>query len=128
MNKNEMTQKKAMEYVLNTKTIALPDDVREKLQTIYNSITKRSTTPSKKDKELAEANAKALASIIEQMEVGKAYTIQDIINGFEGMGEYSTAKVTSLLKPAIADNTITRTEVKGRAYFALPTETEEEEG
>lgn len=55
-------------------------------------------------------------------DLGKAVTIHDIQKADECFAELSTQKIAPLLTQLVKDNRVVRTEVKGRAYFALAVE------
>ena len=117
MSKNEMTQATAIAYVLDNTAYVLPEDVRKKLIEVQTALAKRKGE-TKAQKELRAANASILDTILDNMEVGKKYTITDMRTNFEGMLEYTPSKLSAVIKPAIDNGTIVRTEEKGKPYFA----------
>lgn len=65
------------------------------------------------------ANATASANLLEWMEIGKAYTIGDLIKNCPVCEGLSNPKVTALLRPLLPVNggTVERTEEKRKVYF-----------
>ena len=58
--------------------------------------------------------------------VGRSTTISDLMKSSAELGTYSNQKLSSLLTQLLKDKAVVRTEVKGKAYYALPTEVEGE--
>jgi hypothetical protein len=53
-------------------------------------------------------------------------TINDMMKASAELSVYSNQKISSLLTQLLKANKVVRTEVKGKAYYALPTEVEGE--
>lgn len=71
--------------------------------------------PSAKNKE----NENIKADILEQMEVGRVYSITEMIKELECCKEFTNQKVSALVRQLCDDKLVNRVEVKGRAYFSL---------
>jgi hypothetical protein len=77
---------------------------------------KKNSADKKPSKEQV-ANATASASLLEWMEVGKAYTIGDMIKSCPVCEGLSNPKVTALLRPLKDNGSVVRTEEKRKVYF-----------
>lgn len=113
----KITQLKAVEFVLDNAEITLPEDVREKLVSIKTSLEKKAKADRAPSPEVKE-NAKLRQTILDTMEVGKDYRINDLIAIVPGLETASTHKVSALLTPLKRDGLIERKEIKRVAYFS----------
>ena len=77
---------------------------------------KKNSADKKPSKEQV-ANATASASLLDWMEVGKAYTIGDLIKSCPVCEGLSNPKVTALLRPLKDNGSVVRTEEKRKVYF-----------
>lgn len=77
---------------------------------------KKNSADKKPSKEQV-ANATASASLLDWMEVGKAYTIGDMIKSCPICEGLSNPKVTALLRPLKDNGSVVRTEEKRKVYF-----------
>lgn len=77
---------------------------------------KKNSADKKPSKEQV-ANATASASLLAWMEVGKAYTIGDMIKSCPVCEGLSNPKVTALLRPLKDNGSVVRTEEKRKVYF-----------
>ena len=67
-----------------------------------------------------EQNEVYKAEILASMEVGKSYTITDMMKDFAVCENFpSSNKANALVKQLKDSGTVIRTEVKGKAYFTL---------
>ena len=57
-------------------------------------------------------------AILDAMVEGTLYTINDMIKAFPCVSEFSTSKVSALVKQLKDSGLVVRTENKGRAYFS----------
>lgn len=64
-------------------------------------------------------NLETLNKILDSMEVDTYYTISDMQRTFEVCKELANQKISALLRIALNDGTIIRTEEKGKALFSL---------
>ncbi len=113
----KMTQLKAVEFVLDNAEITLPNDVREKLDSIKSALEKKAKADRAPSPEVKE-NAKLRDAILATMEEGKDYRINDLIAIVPGLETASTHKVSALLTPLKRDGLIVRKEIKRVAYFS----------
>ena len=70
-------------------------------------------TPKQKE------NLVLVATILDNMEVDTIYSISDMQRKIEVCKELTNQKISSLIRQAMADGTIERVEVKGKAFFKL---------
>lgn len=77
---------------------------------------KKNSSDKKPSKEQV-ANATASASLLDWMEIGKAYTIGDLIKSCPVCEGLSNPKVTALLRPLKDNGSVVRTEEKRKVYF-----------
>ena len=56
--------------------------------------------------------------ILDFLNEGGSYTIGELIKAVPSLNEFSTSKVSALVRQLKEDNLVVRTEVKGKAYFA----------
>lgn len=116
-----MTNAKALEYVLEN--VELPEEVKEKIQNIYNSTVKKST--NRKPSKTSQEN-KAYAELVYQVLVDeKPMTISEIMKSNETLSQLSNQKVTAVVRMMIADGTVTKIVDGKKSTFTLadiPTE------
>ena len=118
MADTKMTNKGAIEFVINTYGTEIPADVLEKLEKIKASFEKKSA--SKKVTEKQEKNGEYKDRIVEILtDAGKALTIQEIQAEEEDFAEFNTSKMSALLSQLRKDGTIVRTYDKKKAYFGI---------
>lgn len=55
--------------------------------------------------------------ILDFLNEGGKYTIGELIKAIPSLNEFSTSKVSALVRQLKEDNLVLRTEVKGKAYF-----------
>ena len=115
----KMTNAVALNYVLEN--CELPTEVREKIQNIYNSTTKKSA--SKKPSKTAEQN-KALGEIVKEV-LGKSaepMTVTDIQNAeprLSTANEISNQKVTAVIRMLIAEKEVIKVVEGKKSKFTL---------
>ena len=103
---------------------ACPYDVDEVVSFLNHKIAqidKRADAPRKLTP-AQEANEVIKHGILENMEVGKRYTIKEMLTSFDCFdSETSVQKVSQLLRQlgTVGTGEIVRTEEKGKAYFSL---------
>ena len=115
----KMTNKKALEVVLEKHKDTLPSDVVAKVEGMIEQLAKKSASRSASGKMTAtqKANADLKAKMLEQMVVDKAYTCSDIIAELPCAEGLSTSKVSAMVNQLEKDHLIEKTTVKGRSYF-----------
>ena len=59
------------------------------------------------------------ALILDHMEVGKRYTITDMLKEFPFEEEFTNQRVSALVRQLLLENKVIREEEKGKAYFSV---------
>lgn len=77
-----------------------------------NSVIRKPTA-----KQAANESVKAL--ILDHMEVGKRYTITDMLKEFPFEEEFTNQRVSALVRQLLLENKVIREEEKGKAYFSV---------
>ena len=108
MTKREMFEQIKASYPLTEAEVAFIDHELELLS--------KKNSADKKPTERQVENAGIQASILEFMEVGKSYTITDLLKNCPACAGLQNQRVSTLVRQMMPDH-ITRSEVKGRAYF-----------
>lgn len=115
----KMTNAKAINYVLEN--CELPTDVVEKLEKIKTSIEKKNSADKKPTANQVE-NANFKNDIVAFMEVGKSYTIGDLMKSVPSLDDISNQRVSAIVKQMVDAKIVNREEIKRKAYFSLATE------
>ncbi len=104
---------------LNLAIAALTDntDAVEVLTTIRDSIAKANSRKSDKPTKNQQANMDIKSRLIAFMGDGNRYTVADIVKAFDN--EYSSQKVSALLRQLILAGEVVREEDKRKALFRL---------
>ena len=115
---NKMTNAMALEIAIasvdNTEAKAKLEKMLE--QTLKkNSADRKPTATQTENVGLKEA-------ILTFMEVGKQYTVTDIMKGCAKVDGLSNQRVSALVRQLKDDGKITREEIKRKAYFSLALE------
>ena len=110
MTKREMFEQIKANNNLNADEIAFIDHELE-LLTKKNSAEKKPTA-------VQVANEGIKAEILEGMEVGKKYTITDLMKSVSACAELSNQRVSALVRQLVTDGSVERTEEKRKAYFS----------
>lgn len=74
---------------------------------------------SRKPSATVTANEGIKENIIKEMEQGVAYTITDMMKNLPSCKELSNQKISALVRQLLENGSLTRAEVKGKAYFTL---------
>ena len=109
----KITNVKALAYVLEN--CDLTDEVREKVEKMKAQFEKKNSA-EKKPTANQVANKGIQDAILEGMEVGKLYTITDMIKEIPACADLTNQKVSALIRPLI-NVSIERVEDKRKAYF-----------
>lgn len=105
----------------------LPTDALvEKLNAMITSIEKKKSHTSEKDKEKSAQNDRAREIVLDVLtDSGNLLTIAEIYAQSEELAEMfsvSNQRLTSLLTKMRKENLVVRSEVKGKAHYALNTD------
>jgi len=110
MTKREMFEQIKANYNLNADEIAFIDHELELLA--------KKNSAEKKPTAVQVANEGIKAEILEGMEVGKKYTITDLMKSVPACAELSNQRVSALVRQLVTDGSVERTEEKRKAYFS----------
>ena len=109
MTKREMFEQIKRNYDL---TQAEVDFINHELELLA-----KKNSADKKPTKVQVENEGIKAEILEGMEVGKAYTITDLIKEVPAVAELSNQRVSALVRQLVADGSVVRNEEKRKAYF-----------
>lgn len=112
---NKITYVSALEIAINSVDSA---EVREKLEALKTSIAKKNSA-ERKPTATQKANEGFKEAIANALEVGKAYTVTDIMKSVAEVSELSNQRVSALVRQMVENGTLERKEVKRKAYFSL---------
>ena len=114
----KMTQKNAIAYVLEHCDV--PKDVEEKLMSMKTQLEKKSSkSGERKPTKTQVANEGFKATILENMEHGRLYTITELTKEIPFGEELSSQRVSALVRQLKDSGKVVRTEEKRKAYFSL---------
>ena len=86
-----------------------------RIEQVKNKNAKRSDKPTKAQTE----NAILAEAVIEAMPAGKALTVSEIQKIVPALTELSNQRATAVIRSLVRVGRLTRTESKGKAFFAL---------
>ena len=72
---------------------------------------------SRKPSKVQTENEGYKEEILDFLDDGGSYTIGDLIKAIPSLNEFSTSKVSALVRQLKDDDLVLRSEVKGKAYF-----------
>lgn len=72
---------------------------------------------SRKPSKVQTENEGYKEEILDFLDDGCSYTIGDLIKAVPSLNEFSTSKVSALVRQLKDDGLVVRTEIKGKAYF-----------
>ena len=109
MTKREMFEQIKRNYDLTQAEVDFIDHELELLA--------KKNSADKKPTKVQVENEGIKSEILEGMEVGKAYTITDLIKEVPAIAELSNQRVSALVRQLVADGSVVRNEEKRKAYF-----------
>ena len=109
MTKREMYEMIKANHNLSADEIAFIDHELELLA--------KKTSTEKKPTAVQVANEGIKADILDGMEIGKKYTITDLMKEIPACAELSNQRVSALVLQLVTDGAVERTEEKRKAYF-----------
>lgn len=112
----KMTNRKALEYI--KEHCSLPTEVAEKVDGMIDQLVKKAAAPRKQTPTQVE-NEQFLTLIKSYLSDGSARSVADMIKNIPQFAEFSTPKVSALVKKLKDSGEVIREEIKGRAYFKL---------
>ena len=120
---NKMTYVKALEIAM--KAVEDNKEVTEKLEALKESISKKNSA-ERKPTATQKANEEYKKAILSFMEVGKKYTISELMKEVVELADLSNQRVSALVRQLKDSGLVERTEEKRKAYFSKKTVTENE--
>ena len=120
---NKMTYAKALEIAMNA--VKENKEVYDKLDALKASIAKKNSA-ERKPTATQKANEDYKTAILEFMEVGKKYTITDLMKEVVELADLSNQRVSALVRQLKEEGLVERTEEKRKAYFSKKVVVEEE--
>lgn len=109
MTKREMFEMIKANHNLSADEIAFIDHELELLA--------KKNSAEKKPTAVQVANEGIKADILNGMEIGKKYTITDLMKEIPACAELSNQRVSALVRQLVTDRVVERTEEKRKAYF-----------
>lgn len=109
MTKREMFEMIKANHNLSADEIAFIDHELELLA--------KKNSAEKKPTAVQVANEGIKAGILNGMEIGKKYTITDLMKEIPACAELSNQRVSALVRQLVTDGAVERTEEKRKAYF-----------
>ena len=109
MTKREMYEMIKANHNLSADEIAFIDHELELLA--------KKNSAEKKPTAVQVANEGIKADILNGMEIGKKYTITDLMKEIPACAELSNQRVSALVRQLVTDRVVERTEEKRKAYF-----------
>lgn len=120
---NKMTYVKALEIAI--KAVEDNKEVTEKLEALKESISKKNSA-ERKPTATQKANEEYKKAILSFMEVGKKYTISELMKEVVELADLSNQRVSALVRQLKDSGLVERTEEKRKAYFSKKAVTENE--
>ena len=120
---NKMTYVKALEIAI--KAVEDNKEVAEKLEALKASVAKKNSA-ERKPTATQKANEGYKTAILEFMEVGKKYTITDLMKEVVELADLSNQRVSALVRQLKEEELVERTEEKRKAYFSKKVVTDKE--
>ena len=120
---NKMTYAKALEIAMNA--VKENKEVYDKLDALKESIAKKNSA-ERKPTATQKANEDYKTAILEFMEVGKKYTITDLMKEVVELADLSNQRVSALVRQLKEEGLVERTEEKRKAYFSKKVVVDEE--
>ena len=120
---NKMTYVKALEIAM--KAVEDNKEVTEKLKALKESISKKNSA-ERKPTATQKANEEYKKAILSFMEVGKKYTISELMKEVVELADLSNQRVSALVRQLKDSGLVERTEEKRKAYLSKKVATENE--
>lgn len=119
----KITYAQALNTVLENENIVLASDVREKLEALLASVSKKSG--EKKDTAQQVENAEMVERIYQEMEANRTYSIAELLKELPVVSDYnqkhendmSTQRMANLLKTLVDGGKVIKTTEKRRVYY-----------
>ena len=120
---NKMTNRRALEYVLENCTI--PIEVAEKLENMIASLEKKAANPSRKPTAKQTENAGLRNTVYDfLLNSGAKMTCTELGKAVPELNDLSNQRISALLRPLVADGSVLKDTAKGKTvFYAVPLET-----
>lgn len=121
--KKNITYAQALNTVLSNENIVLAADVREKLEALLASVSKKSG--EKKDTAQQVENAEMVERIYQEMAAGRIYSIAELLKELPVVADFnakhendmSVQRMANLLKTLVDGGRVIKTTEKRRVYY-----------
>lgn len=119
----KITYAQALNTVLSNENIVLTSDVREKLEALLASVSKKSG--EKKDTAQQVENAEMVERIYQEMEADRTYSIAELLKELPVVADFnakhendmSVQRMANLLKTLVDGGKVIKTTEKRRVYY-----------
>ena len=119
----KITYAQALNTVLTNENIVLASDVREKLEALLASVSKKSG--EKKDTAQQVENAEMVERIYQEMEADRTYSIAELLKELPVVADFnakhendmSVQRMANLLKTLVDGGKVIKTSEKRRVYY-----------
>lgn len=119
----KITYAQALNTVLSNKNIVLASDVREKLEALLASVSKKSG--EKKDTAQQVENAEMVERIYQEMKADRTYSIAELLKELPVVADFnakhendmSVQRMANLLKTLVDGGKVIKTTEKRRVYY-----------
>ena len=119
----KITYAQALSTVLSNENIVLASDVREKLEALLASVSKKSG--EKKDTAQQVENAEMVERIYQEMEADRTYSIAELLKELPVVADFnakheqdmSVQRMANLLKTLVDGGKVIKTTEKRRVYY-----------
>lgn len=119
----KITYAQALNTVLSNENIVLASDVREKLEALLASVSKKSG--EKKDTAQQVENAEMVERIYQEMAAGRTYSIAELLKELPVVADFnakheqdmSVQRMANLLKTLVDGGKVIKTSEKRRVYY-----------
>lgn len=119
----KITYAQALHTVLDNENIVLASDVREKLEALLASVSKKSG--ERKDTAQQVENAEMVERIYQEMEANRTYSIAELLKELPVVADFNAKhendmtmqRIANLLKTLVEDGRVIKTTEKRRVYY-----------
>lgn len=119
----KITYAQALHTVLDNENIVLASDVREKLEALLTSVSKKSS--ERKETAQQVENAEMVERIYQEMEENRTYSIAELLKELPVVADFNakhengmtTQRIANLLKTLVEDGRVIKTTEKRRVYY-----------
>lgn len=119
----KITYAQALNTVLKNENIVLASDVREKLEALLASVSKKSS--ERKETAQQVENAEMVERIYQEMEENRTYSIAELLKELTVVADFnakhenemSTQRMANLLRTLVENGKVIKTTEKRRVYY-----------